>query len=61
MDSEHLLKIIGYFPDYLSALSRTLLLDNLCRNSVNTNEIPGGLTRENMIPSDAKKTSYLHT
>ena len=25
MDSEHLLKFIGYFPDYLSALSRTLL------------------------------------
>ena len=25
MDSELLLKIIGYFPDYLSALSRTLL------------------------------------
>ena len=26
MDSELLLKFIGYFPDYLSALSRTLLL-----------------------------------
>ena len=25
MDSELLLKFIGYFPDYLSALSRTLL------------------------------------
>ena len=25
MDSEHLLKFIEYFPDYLSALSRTLL------------------------------------
>ena len=25
MDSELLLKIIGYFPDYLSALSRMLL------------------------------------
>ena len=39
MDSELLtclLKFIGYFPDHLSALSRTLLrffLDNLCRNS----------------------------
>ena len=36
MDSELLLKFIGYFADYLSALSRTLLrffLDNLCRNS----------------------------
>ena len=35
MDSELLLKFIGYFPDYLSALSRTLyaVLDNLCRNS----------------------------
>ena len=26
MDSELLLKFIGYFPDYLSALSRTFLL-----------------------------------
>ena len=26
MDSEILLKFIGYFPDYPSALSRTLLL-----------------------------------
>ena len=25
MDPELLLKFIGYFPDYLSALSRTLL------------------------------------
>ena len=25
MDSELLLKVIGYFPDYLSALPRTLL------------------------------------
>ena len=25
MDSELLLKVIGYFPDFLSALSRTLL------------------------------------
>ena len=25
MDTELLLKFIGYFPDYLSALSRTLL------------------------------------
>ena len=25
MDSELLLKVIGYFPDYLSSLSRTLL------------------------------------
>ena len=25
MDSERLLKFIGYFPDYLSALSRRLL------------------------------------
>ena len=25
MDSELVLKFIGYFPDYLSALSRTLL------------------------------------
>ena len=39
MDSELLtclLKFIEYFPDHLSALSRTLLrffLDNLCRNS----------------------------
>ena len=36
MDSELLSKFIGYFPDYLSALSRTLLrffLNNLCRNS----------------------------
>ena len=35
MDSELLLKCIRYFPDYLSAVSRTLLrfLDNLCRNS----------------------------
>ena len=27
MDSELLLKFIGYFPDYLSALSRMLVLD----------------------------------
>ena len=35
MDSELFLKFIRYFPDYLSALSRTLLrfFDNLCRNS----------------------------
>ena len=38
MDSELLLKFIGYFPDYLSALSRTLFvfflfLDYLCRNN----------------------------
>ena len=35
MDSELLLKFIGCFPDYLSALSCTILrfLDNLCRNS----------------------------
>ena len=35
MNSELSLKFIGYFPDYLSALSRTLLgfFDNLCRNS----------------------------
>ena len=34
MDSQLLLKFIGYFPDYLSALSRTftLFLDNLCRH-----------------------------
>ena len=34
MDSERLLRFIGYFPDYLSALSFTLLglfLDNLCQ------------------------------
>ena len=28
-----LLKFIEYFPDYLSALSRMLFCDNLCRNS----------------------------
>ena len=36
MDTELLLKCIGYFPDYLSVLSRTLftlLLDSLSRNS----------------------------
>ena len=36
MDSEVLWKFIGYFPDYLSTLSRTLLRpffsENLCRN-----------------------------
>ena len=30
MDSELLLKFIGYFPDYLLALSRALFVDNLC-------------------------------
>ena len=38
MDSELWLKFIGYFSDYLSALSRTLLrfalLGNPCRNIV---------------------------
>ena len=36
MDSELLLKLFGYFPDYLSILSRALLrccFNNLCRNS----------------------------
>ena len=36
MDSELSMKFFWYYPDYLSALSRTLLryfLDNLCRDS----------------------------
>ena len=36
MDSELLLKFIGYFPDYhfgIVAYAFTLFLDNLCRNS----------------------------
>jgi hypothetical protein len=30
-------------------------------NYINTNEIPGELSRENMIPSHVKITCYLHT
>ena len=48
MDSELLLKFIGYFPDYLSALSSsrfTLFLDNLCRNSCKLGQICELLTK----------------
>ena len=34
---------------------------NIIIYHINTNEIPGGLSRENVIPSHVKITCYLHT
>ena len=60
MDFELLLKFIGYFPDYLSALSRTLLrsFGHLCRNSCILEQLwPNNLTFIPVIFS-CRKTKY---
>ena len=54
MDSELLLKFIGHFPDYLSALSRTLLRF-FCTTAVETAANPASFAGSLRVPGNERR------
>ena len=55
MDSVVLLKFIGYFPDYLSALSRTL--SKQLYTAVSTKVVHKSVRAYSTIPEDSRRNT----